>query len=310
MDKERFSTLLQDPSKVTNADIKALNEYRKKYPYFQSLYVVVAKALRERDHPKTDAFIKKAAIYSANRAHLKEIIEGDFDFKQKEKEPKQEIAQKAVVETVTPAKVEEAKKVETTKATDTQEETKKAEKAKAPKELKAETKVKLEEKKPEEKKEVIETPQTENKKPSAKTEATLPKPKTPVIDNDLAEIEATKRRIEALLSGQLPDSELEKKPKKPLSEKKKNQIEIIEKFIKNEPQLDRERMAEAEGKVDIEDLADKSLLKEEDFETETLAKLMARQGKVKKAEDIYKKLSLKFPEKSAYFATQIEKLKS
>ncbi|NVJ47589.1 MAG: hypothetical protein HWE07_10690 [Cytophagia bacterium] len=295
MDKERFSTLLQDPSKVTNADIKALNEYRKKYPYFQSLYVVVAKALREREHPKTDAFIKKAAIYSANRSHLKEIIEGDFVFALKEKEPKQEIPQKTVVETVAPPKVEESKKVETPAATDTQKEVKQAEKAKAPKESKAETKVKLEEKK-----EVKGTKQSE-----PKTEVT----KAPVIDNDLAEIEATKRRIEALLSGQLVESEIEKKPKKPISEKKKNQIEIIEKFIKNEPQMDRERMAEAEGKVDIEDLADKSLLKEEDFETETLAKLMAKQGKVKKAEDIYKKLSLKFPEKSAYFATQIEKLK-
>ncbi|NVK85312.1 MAG: hypothetical protein HWE21_13390 [Cytophagia bacterium] len=300
MDKERFSTLLQNPSKVTNADIKALNEYRKKYPYFQSLYVVVAKALREREHPKTDAFIKKAAIYSANRSHLKEIIEGDFVFALKEKEPKQEIPQKTVVETVAPPKVEEPKKVETPAATDTQKEVKQAEKAKAPKESKAETKVKLEEKKPEGKKEAKGTKQS-----VPKTEVT----KTPVIDNDLAEIEATKRRIEALLSGQLVESEIEKKPKKPISEKKKNQIEIIEKFIKNEPQMDRERMAEAEGKVDIEDLADKSLLKEEDFETETLAKLMAKQGKVKKAEDIYKKLSLKFPEKSAYFATQIEKLK-
>lgn len=294
MDKERFSTLLQDPSKVTNADIKALNEYRKKYPYFQSLYVVVAKALREREHPKTDAFIKKAAIYSANRSHLKEIIEGDFVFALKEKEPKQEIPQKTVVETVAPPKVDEPKKAETEK------EVKKEKQAESSKEVKAEPKVKLEEKKVEDKKEVKEAP----------TQKEVKADKPVVIDNDLAEIEATKRRIEALLSGQLPDSELEKKPKKPLSEKKKSQIEIIEKFIKNEPQLDRERMAEAEGKVDIEDLADKSLLKEEDFETETLAKLMAKQGKVKKAEDIYKKLSLKFPEKSAYFATQIEKLKS
>lgn len=294
MDKERFSTLLQDPSKVTNADIKALNEYRKKYPYFQSLYVVVAKALREREHPKTDAFIKKAAIYSANRSHLKEIIEGDFVFALKEKEPKQEIPQKTVVETVAPPKVDEPKKAETEK------EVKQEKQAESSKEVKTEPKVKLEEKKVEDKKEVKEAP----------TQKEVKADKPVVIDNDLAEIEATKRRIEALLSGQLPDSELEKKPKKPLSEKKKNQIEIIEKFIKNEPQLDRERMAEAEGKVDIEDLADKSLLKEEDFETETLAKLMAKQGKVKKAEDIYKKLRLKFPEKSAYFATQIEKLKS
>ena len=49
---------------------------------------------------------------------------------------------------------------------------------------------------------------------------------------------------------------------------------------------------------------------EDSFETETLAQLMANQGKLKKAEAIYKKLSLKYPEKSTYFATQIQKLKA
>ena len=66
--------------KITDADIKSLNQLRKQHPYFQNQYVMIARALKVRNHPKTDAFIKKAAIYSADRALLKSIIMDEHDF--------------------------------------------------------------------------------------------------------------------------------------------------------------------------------------------------------------------------------------
>jgi hypothetical protein len=79
---------------------------------------------------------------------------------------------------------------------------------------------------------------------------------------------------------------------------------IIDKFIKEEPQI----RAPAPNKVDTENKAKKSSEDTNEVVSETLAKIYVEQMLYHKALDVYKKLSLKFPEKSAYFASQIKYL--
>lgn len=58
------------------------------------------------------------------------------------------------------------------------------------------------------------------------------------------------------------------------------------------------------------DLAEKAVTENDDIVTETFAFILLSQGKLQKALEAFEKLSLKYPEKSIYFAARIEEVKS
>ena len=86
---------------------------------------------------------------------------------------------------------------------------------------------------------------------------------------------------------------------------RKNAEALIDQFIKSQPKI----VAKKEF-YSAENRAKKSIEEPEDLATETLAKIYATQGKVQKAIQTYERLILKFPEKKAYFAGQINQLKN
>jgi hypothetical protein len=81
--------------------------------------------------------------------------------------------------------------------------------------------------------------------------------------------------------------------------------ELINRFIETSPRLSPP--AETDQPVDIS--AD-SVREDEGLLTDTLARIYIKQGYYAKAIFSYEKLLLKFPEKSAYFAAQIEAIKN
>ncbi len=81
--------------------------------------------------------------------------------------------------------------------------------------------------------------------------------------------------------------------------------QIIEKFIRENPSISRPK-AEFYNPINV---AQQSVVDQENIVSETLAKIYLKQGHTEKAIKVFEKLSLKYPEKSSYFASLIEESK-
>ncbi len=88
------------------------------------------------------------------------------------------------------------------------------------------------------------------------------------------------------------------------SESVDKKINLIETFINRPKKIEKEDLDKGQDDISI-----KTITLENELITETLAKIYLKQKKYKKAIDAFKILSLKYPEKNAFFANQIKKIK-
>ena len=148
-------------------------------------------------------------------------------------------------------------------------------------------------------------------KTSKKATTTSTKAKQPAVAKAAIKTTKAKPRVAVKDSAKKSEKTSIKKPvdvHKPLAQKE--QLKLIDDFIKKQPSLTagNEDRLRAETAQAMQDLSLKSLEFGEDLVSENLARILGEQGKTQKAIDIYKKLIWKFPQKKAYFASQIEKL--
>ena len=109
------------------------------------------------------------------------------------------------------------------------------------------------------------------------------------VDELIAEIQSSKEEI-------VPDSETQKQ-----------QIEIINQFIRIQPSISNPKDKAISATGDLTPV--KSGEFGDNIVSETLAEILIKQGKKDKAIEVLKKLIWKYPQKKAYFASQIEDLK-
>lgn len=126
----------------------------------------------------------------------------------------------------------------------------------------------------------------------------------PKTETDAQKAKTKRRKLPA---DDLIETIKRKEKKVIVDSKMQEQIDLIKAFSKKDIKL--ATIKEIEANQNTENLAASSTKFHDNLLTESFAKLLVNQGKKKMAVEIYEKLSLKFPDKRAYFADLIEKLK-
>jgi len=287
VNRVNFNELLGDIENINASDIASLEALKKQYPYFQNLHLLLAKAYKQNNAQLLKPSLNSAAVYSVDRGYLKKILNKEHQFV--------EVIQTKPtnVEKPNPTIILQPKKETIKEVQPEQDESKQI--------VKVGDKPVVREARDE-----VDSIETTAKKVS--TKRVVDKDIYVELDENLRQYNERKKIMQALLADTTPVKASVTEPKIKKAKNKESQIQLIEKFIKNEPQMEKKNLLTNESKNDQEDLAAKKITQSDKFLTETLAKLLTEQKKYSKAIEIYKKLMLKFPKKTTYFAAQIEKI--
>ena len=276
MNKKTFTSLLARPESISQKNLFGLSEVVEKYPFFQTARALHLKSLKKSNSLLYNDALKLTAAYTADRNILFEYITSNF------------FIQNEISDTI--QKQEDSYlKLEVT-SEDISEQVSK---------------------------EIDQQLKTELKKADA------------ILNPDL--FHRREKSVEKLTKNEITKSDLEKnnpldftkedshsfsewlklttaKPivreeTKNLSNSKKPNSDLINKFIQENPKL---KPSKSIVKYDNEEnLANQITYTSEALMTETLAKVYLQQNNYQKALQAYKILSLKYPEKSGFFADQI-----
>jgi len=321
MKVEQFIELIDNPSILAETHIASIEKILKDYPFFQSAHLLYAKALQNSKHINYHNALKRTAVIAGNRAVLYRlinqppvqqiaapivIVEDKIEVVIEKEEIKQEIVAEVIPEIVPEVKVEKAvlSPINYTYTIVSNKE---------PIIAAGEPEKPTDEVKPQTLDEIILNPIVEayieteilkinEKEPEIKIEEpqsfTQWLKQLPAISKQLSVSDQPKP--------QNTKKEVVSKPQTPKHKTEKQ--EFLDKLLSEElriskPQADKTFYAATQK-------TRSSVLEDENLVTETLAKIYVLQGNHGKAIRAYEILSLKFPEKSAYFASLIKEIKN
>lgn len=303
MELKDFTNILQHPQVITIEQTSALRSIISKYPYFQPARALYLKGLKNKESFKYNPELKVTAAYTTDRSIL-------FDFITSEIFNQNEISQmiKQNSESLKQIIVNDADDISVNKSVAIDDALKQhikdtegvldpyvfEEKISAPV-VKPSISETIEPQKPT----IIEIDSL-NIKPTPEETLKLGKP----LEFDKTELHSFSEWLK--ITSFKPIVRTDKKESKP-TEIENNSVtekfELIDKFIETNPKIIPSRETPKFQLVQNEDIH------HEGYMTETLARIYLEQKNYDKAIQSYKILSLKYPEKSGFFADQIKAIK-
>ena len=284
MEKERLLFLTKNYTSLTSEEVADLIALQKEFPYSQLLHNLTSRGGKDLNLSSREELLHVSAIYTTDRAVLKTIMGAPS--KQRAKKIFQAPDEPIKIADI-PSPPSKTSIPQPTNEINLSGEAlindifKELEKLKV---VRHNFEVSVEEYEKASSSKKKDDPKKNEKKVSQPKEINEP------TDLLIEEIKSTKKKVS------------------PEGPKQKEQIEIIENFIKTQPSITKNKLAVPPSSST--DLAEKSLVYGDNIISETLVEILLKQGKKDKAIEVLKKLIWKFPQKKAYFAAQIEELKN
>lgn len=317
MDKNQFVSILKGYSDCSKDEAQEVLLLKGLFPYSQMLHALAARVSKDHGLQNQQSELQLAAVYAADRLVLKEIITKDaLDYTKV-------INSKSIQEVAINLKV--AASINSTSIPQNKNSIPDEESNELVEELMYDLKRLSELKhnfedlfmnhsnsKPEQKlteKVVIEPGHANIDSGMSKKQRIIELARSLQSENDTVRTEsATLKKKESPTEKLIEEIKISKKEIEPEDEKHKEQIQIIDQFIKIQPSI-----TQAKERIQQAPTGDLNTIKSGDFGenivSETLVELLIKQGKKDKAIEVLKKLIWKYPQKKTFFAAQIEDLK-
>ena len=300
MNNKDFTYLLQNPEAVTPAQTEGVKTIINQFPYFQSARAIYLKGLKNQESFQYNQELKTAAAYTTDRSILFDFITSDV-FNQNEISQFIKINSEHVLDidvTVEDISINKKIVIDNTSQEDIKSNLEVLDPSLFQPKFKRQKLVSFALDESENIEEV--SPETKTQDASAEDILLLGKPlefnkkethsfnewlklasfKTIIRDKRPAKIESKTEDVEQL--------------------ERRKKFKLIDEFITNNPKINPDRTY-----TPTHNIAKAQLIQPEELMTETLARIYVEQKNYKKAIQSYKILSLKYPEKSSFFAIQI-----
>ncbi|MGN0028482.1 MAG: hypothetical protein ACI35Q_01950 [Marinilabiliaceae bacterium] len=269
MTKDQFYNAVENPDDINPDSVDALAQAVRRFPYFHAGWMLLAKGLADSSSPHFQSELRKAAVHVWDRAALFWLVNG-ADESRKAKKPDAAAA----------AKVNEAEHATTPGP---------AARLLTPP-----------------------PPVADDYFPGVADDLGIDAASKPDNTYSLTDFDDHLRRpSERYTFADWLDYVSERKSildEEAAQDRNSRQSRLIDDFLREPVERITPAAAKPISQSEAKAIEERSVSENDEILTETLASIYLKQGKTEKAVSIFKKLSLKYPEKSSYFASRIAEI--